>query len=706
MSRRRPAPGRKSNHPAQESVGRLKHIQQGRFVWWLLGGVLVAAVVFAYQPAWNAGYIWDDDMYVTKNPLLTAADGLRRIWFSFDAPSQYFPLTYTTFRLEHALWGFNPAGYHWVNILLHATNALLLWRLLHLLGIRGAWFAAGLFALHPVQVESVAWITELKNVLMGFFFLLTLLYWAHFIEAQGRPRRNTYYALALLCFALALFSKSTAVTLPVALLLTLWLKRETISLARCAQIAPFVLMAAGMGVITIWWERYHQGTHGPAFSIGFGERLLVANHAIWFYLSKLIWPAELSFSYERWPVSLREPLNYVWVGLTVIAGFFLWWLRVYARRGWYVAIFFFVATLAPVLGFVMLWTFRYSWVADHYQYLACVGPLALASSMITREGSEFGPVGRAILVIAAVGVLALLSVQTWEQCRIYQDAETLWRATIQTNPKSALAYNSLGVILGEKNAPIEDEMTAYRKALEADPNDPQAHNNLGYALQRLGRFPESLEEYEKSIAADPRYAIAHGNLAMVLLRLGRKSEAVQHLQKVREIEPKNALLEHSLGDILASEGRADEAIQHWKRSIDLGTRDATLSAQVGNLLASRGKLKEALPYLREASELNPADAQMRSNYAAALLLLDRFADAVPYYQEAIRLRPDLEEAHSNLAICFVKMGRFDEAVEEYKRAVELKPNNRDALNQLSLILRHLGRAEEADVYALRAANGH
>ena len=228
---------------------------------WLLGLLLVAATLLAYQPAWQAGFIWDDDEYVTNNPLLTAPDGLKRIWFSLDSPSQYFPLTYTVFRIERSLWGLNPAGYHWVNILLHAANALLVWRLLRRLSVPGAWLAAAIFALHPVQVESVAWVTELKNVLSLFFFLLALLAWVEFVEDRPKPLWR-FYRLALMFCALALFSKTTACTLPAALLLILWLKGKPITRSRLAQIVPFLVLGVGMGLVTVWWERFHQEVRG------------------------------------------------------------------------------------------------------------------------------------------------------------------------------------------------------------------------------------------------------------------------------------------------------------------------------------------------------------------------------------------------------------------------------------------------------------
>src|SRR5213083_494673 len=204
----------------------------------ILALLLVVTAILAYQPAWHGGFIWDDDAYITNNELLTAPDGLRRIWFSLDSPSQYFPLVYSTFRIEHALWGLNPTGYHWVNLLLHAANALLVWRVLARLNVPGAWLAAAIFALHPVQVESVAWITERKNVLMGFFFLLTLLAWTAFVdERTKRPWR--FYGLALILYVLALSAKTTACTLPAALLLILWLQKKSINWERILQIAPF-----------------------------------------------------------------------------------------------------------------------------------------------------------------------------------------------------------------------------------------------------------------------------------------------------------------------------------------------------------------------------------------------------------------------------------------------------------------------------------
>src|SRR5436853_728083 len=417
-----------------EIAGRLFSSRRGVFMFAI---VLAAVTIFAYWPAWNGGLLWDDDVYITNNELLTAPDGLRRIWFSLDSPSQYFPLVYTTFRIEHAVWGLDPTGYHWVNLLLHIANALLVWLVLARLSVPGAWLAGAIFALHPVQVESVAWITERKNVLMGFFFLLTLLAWFRFID-EGTKHRWSFYGLALILYGLALSAKSTACTLPVALLLILWLRKKPINRERIVQIVPFLLLGLGMAMLAIWWERYHQGTRGALFAIGPIERVLIASRAVWFYLGKLIWPSSLTFIYPRWTISSASLLSYAWLlaGGGIVG--LIYFVRRYTGRSVEVAAVFFVATLSPVLGFIMLYTFRYTFVADHYQYLACIGPIALVSAGLVKltESERLGPrflASFSILILGALGIL------TWRQSDSYRDIETLWRTTIDRNPDCWMA---------------------------------------------------------------------------------------------------------------------------------------------------------------------------------------------------------------------------------------------------------------------------
>ncbi|HEX4640751.1 MAG TPA: tetratricopeptide repeat protein [Chthoniobacterales bacterium] len=539
---------------------------------WIWALLLVVATVAAYQPAWRAGFIWDDDVYVTANRLLTAPDGLQQIWFSLESPSQYFPLVYTTFRLEHALWGLNAAGYHWVNILLHAANALLLWQLLRWLRVPGAWFAAALFALHPVQVESVAWITERKNVLMGFFFLLALLCWTAFCDPRSHNKWR-WYALAIGCYALALFSKTTACTLPAALLLILWLKHEPIIWRRIAQVVPFVVLGIAMGLVTIWWERYHQGTQGMLFAIGVPERFLIAGRAFWFYLGKLIWPAHLSFSYPHWEISATHPADYIWLAAIAALAVAIYFGRRWVGRSAEVALLFFGTTLGPVLGFIMLYTFRYSFVADHYQYLASIGPLALVAAGTTTAFNFLRREQRFLQPAICGAILLLLGIRTWQQGGVYSNHETLWRAVLAENSGSWMAHNNLGIVLAQSGW-LDEAVEHYHKALELNPGYAEAYYNLANALLRAQRVDEAIALYKKALELEPRMSTAHGNLGAIFQRRGELDEAIAHFEKAVEIDNGNAAYHALLADALRRAGREEEAQFHLRKAAELDPRYA------------------------------------------------------------------------------------------------------------------------------------
>jgi tetratricopeptide (TPR) repeat protein len=533
---------------------------------WLLGLLLVAATLLAYQPAWQAGFIWDDDEYVTDNPLLTAPDGLRRIWFSLDSPSQYFPLTYTVFRIERSLWGLDSAGYHWVNILLHAANALLVWRLLRRLSVPGAWLAAAIFALHPVQVESVAWVTELKNVLSLFFFLLAVLAWVEFVEDRPKPWWR-FYGLALMSCALALFSKTTACTLPAALLLILWLKGKPITRYRLVQIVPFIGLGAGMGLVTVWWERFHQEVRENFLGLGLLDRLLVASHAVWFYAGKLIWPANLTFMYPHWTIHPADPLAYGWLLACAGACAAIYFTRRFFGRSVETAALFYVATLSPLLGFIMLYTFYYSFVADHYQYVACIGPIALAAAGMT---AALGWLEKRNLFLkpAFVGtVLLLLGLLTWRQSLMYADAETLWRTTISRNPDAWMAYDNLGIILSRKGE-VDGAMALFQKTLAIRPDDALARNNLGLVLCQKGRMDDGIIEFQKALSILPNNAVFRNNLGKAFLAKGRQREAMIQFQKVLENNPLNPKANYYVGIVLFQMGRVDEAMARFQKALE------------------------------------------------------------------------------------------------------------------------------------------
>jgi len=537
--------------------------------WLGAAATLAAWTIFAYWPAWHGGFIWDDDRYITHNYLLIAPDGLRRIWFSLDAPSQYFPLAYTVLLIERSLWDLNPVGYHWVNILLHLGNALLVWCVLARLKVPGAWLAAAIFALHPVQVESVGWISELKNVLMGFFFLLTLLTWIEYVDATHKHRRILYVA-ALVFYLLALSAKATACTLPAALLLVLWLKQRPIGRRALLEIIPFVVLALGIGLVAVWWEKYHQGTR-MLVSLGPVERLLIASRAIWFYLGKIFWPAKLTFIYPQWRIDPTNPIAYLWPIALAVAVVLIFYGRRFFGRSVEVAALFFVMTLGPLLGFVMLYTFRYTFVADHYQYLASIGPIALASAGLVTLSRSSRTLQRLVGGTSCT-ILIGLGLLTWQQSATYRDAETLWRTTIATNPGCWMAYNNLGVVQFEKGN-VEDAIEKYQQSLGLHPDYPEAHYNLGSALLQKGYADEAIRQCEEALKIQPNEPDAHIVLGNAFMAKQDVDRAIAHYEQALTLRPEDSNAHYNLGIALQEKGETDRAAREYEKARQYEPRD-------------------------------------------------------------------------------------------------------------------------------------
>jgi tetratricopeptide (TPR) repeat protein len=510
-----------------------------RLAVWAGAIALVAGCFTAYIPAMQAGFIWDDDLYVTDNPLLTAPDGLYRIWFSTDAPSQYFPLTYTSFWVEKRLWDLNPAGYHFVNVVIHCLNALLLWLILKKLSIPWPWLASAIFALHPVQVESVAWITERKNILMLFFSLLSVLCWVKFVfDNQNTRRTILLYAGSLLFCALALFSKATACVLPAALLLILWFKHSPITAKRWLQVAPFIAMGIGIGLLVMWWERHNQGTGFVNFGLSPVQKSLIAGKGLWFYLGKLIWPANLMFSYPRWHIDATDIWQYIWPASFILMASAAWLLKKRTGRGIFAALLFFSACLFPTLGFFPLYTFVYTFVADHYQYAACIGPIAVLAAGSGYLFCRLDFNGKVILLSAAGALLVTLGILTWRQCRIYTSPDTLWADTLNKNPDSWLAHGQIGESLFKQGkldeALIQLELASYLKKIH-----PMAYSDVYFQKALIftakGKLADAVKQYKLSLEVDEKSALVHYLFADVLVKQGKVEEAIVQYRRGLEI---------------------------------------------------------------------------------------------------------------------------------------------------------------------------
>jgi tetratricopeptide (TPR) repeat protein len=572
----------------------------------LLITLLAGLLVLVYWPAISGSFIWDDDVYVTNNPLLTSPHGWQDIWFSAEHQSQFFPLVFTTLRLEHALWGLNPFGYHLVNVLLHAANAVLVWLLLRKMSVPGAWIAAALFAFHPVQAESVAWVTELKNTQSTLFYLLAVLMWMNFLRAE--PSNGwKYYSLTILLYVLALLSKTTACTLPAVLLLVPWMQGERIGWRRIVQVVPFMFLGIAAGLVSIWWEQ-HLGNYQQDVGQGLSlvQRALVAAHALWFYAGKLVYPVNLTFSYPHWQMDARNPLNYIWLAGCLAATLVLWFWRKAIGRRVIGAVIFFVAALSPLLGFIPLFTFKYSYVADHYQYVASIGLLALAAAGLQRIPRVFS-----LIVLLTLGVL------TWNQAHIYQDQTALWKDTLTKNPTSWMADDNLGTIFrGEGD--FGKAIDYYREAIRLNPDFAQAHYNLGIVLFKTGEASEAMDEFQKAIELDPEDALAFYNYATALDQSGQAIEAIKQYENAIRRKPDLISARINLGILFGRLGKLDEALAQFQEVVRLDPDNAGAHNNLGAILRAKGRLDDAIEQFRDAVRLNADFALARTNLNAAL----------------------------------------------------------------------------------------
>jgi tetratricopeptide (TPR) repeat protein len=491
----------------------------------------------AYWPATGCGFIWDDDDYVEQNLLLRSTEGLGQIWLDVGATPQYYPLVHTSYWLEYRLWEDDPRGYHVVNMLLHALAAVLLWRVLKVLDVPGAWLAAAVFALHPVHVESVAWITERKNVLSGVFYLASALLYLRLTLRTGEERPSRWlYAGALALFVCALLSKTVTCSLPAALLLVLWWKRGRLGWQDVRLLAPFFALGVAFGLLTIWMEVHRVGAQGTTWDLTFIDRCLIAGRALGFYAGKLIWPWPLMFVYPRWQIDAGAWWQYLFPIATAGVVIALWLTRNRLGRGPLVAVLLFAGTLVPALGFFDVYPMRYSFVADHFQYLAGLGLIALGAAGLATAGRRCGDLGLVSAGIAAGVLLITLGTVTWRYTHAFHDAETLWRDTLAKNDGAWIAHNNLGMILQSGGHP-DEAFHHFSRAVAINPDHAEAQNNLGGSLGLQGRTDEAIVCFRRAVDLDPGLARAHANLGSALLIQGRPDEAMIHLRSAERLNP-------------------------------------------------------------------------------------------------------------------------------------------------------------------------
>jgi len=604
------------------------------------GLLLAAAVVASFWPSLSNGYIWDDDFYIWNNLALDTVGGLAAIWLDPRATPQYYPLVHTTYWLEHRLWGDHPAGYHAVNLLLHAASSLLLWRVLQRLRVPGALFAAFLFAVHPVGVESVAWATERKNTLSLACGLAATLAWLEFLErrdaAVGRAGRA--YAAALAMFVCALLSKTVTVTLIGALPVITWWNRGRLDRRDLWPLVPFLVVGLPLAYATVWLEKHHVGASGTEWHLVPAERLLVAGRAIVFYAGKVLWPEPLVFFYPRW--QLDATAAWQWLFPLAVAGALAGLAVVAARaggrlgRGPLAVGLLFCGLLFPALGFFDVYPFRYSFVADHFQYHALPAAAAGIAAAVTLACDRLAIGGKARFLLAGL-VVAVLGLMTFRYTQVFANEETLYRAVLAKNPTAWPARNNLGRFLTDAGR-LDEAERVYGELLARDdlppwPRDRASfHHNFGNLLGLQGRLTDAEPEYRAAIAIDPTYPKPRNNLAKLLADGGRRKESIAayeallalplpaaargqylvNLATVRAeelawpaverlcreavlLDPRQAAAHEWLGIAVLRQGRVKEAVSHFERALDTAADPGARARATANLTAARQAARRA-----------------------------------------------------------------------------------------------------------------
>ncbi len=607
--------------------------------------IIVTVCLLLYMPAIRGGFVWDDDAMLTNNIVLEK-NGLYRSWFTTEQ-SNYWPITWTSYWLQHKVWGLNPTGYHVINVLIHSACTLLIWYILMQLKIPCAWLAALIFAVHPVNVESVAWISQIKTILSMLFFLAALLCYLRFDEF-GQPGM---YWLAIGSFVLGVLSKGSIIALPLVLLMCAWWLRGIISRRDLLRSAPFFAVSGVMSCVEIWFQYKCAIGKAVVRTDSFFARLAGAGQAVWFYIYKALLPINLSFVYPRWNIDAKSWFSYMPDAALLILLGLCWWYRRRGGRPLLFMLLYCVVMLLPILGFFNIFFMMYSLVADHYQYVSIIGVIALFVATGYHIAARLGKPGVAVGRILVLFVLATFGMLTWHQCHIYKDAETLWRDTLSKNSSAWIAHNNLGVILLPQGK-IDEAIGHYRLVIQATPNDAEAHNNMGRAFELQGRLDDAVSYYLRALEIKPDHAEAHSNLGNVLLQQGKIDQAISHQRQALQLRPNSAEMHNNLGNALQLQGRFDEAISHYRYALQIKPNYADAYNNIGCTFFRQGKVDEA----------------------------------ISHYRQALELKPDFAEAHCNLGIALESRGKFNEAISHYRQALQIEQNHARANQALKALL--------------------
>lgn len=643
---------------------------------------IIFLALFTYHNAiLNGNFIWDDDDYITENPVLRSVKGLYDIWLSPFSLPQYYPAVHTSFWIEYRLWGLNPGRFILTNILLHSLSAFILWRILSLLEIKSAWFAAIIFTIHPVCVESVAWITERKNTLGTFFYLLSAYY---YIKYDFKIRPGKYYFLfSFLFYLMALFSKTVMGTLPAALLLIKWWKAQKIKLYDFIKLLPFFIIGIGAGIVTIYIEKYHVGASGPDWDLSFLQRFIIAGKALWFYIAKLLFPINLCFIYPRWNINPEKDYFLYIYPLSILSILFLTFiLQKKISKAPFTAIAYFTGTVFPALGFFDVYPMRYTFVADHYVYPACIGIIVLFSSLISEFCFRIKNILKEESVVTFIQsmIITVLFFLSYKRTEVYTDIKILWEDTINKNLTCWMAYNNLGLYFSSKQK-YQEALKYLLISISLRPSS-QIYSNIASIYSKIGEHNKAIEYCKLAIDLDPDSEQAYYNMAISLNELNKKEDALKMYYKTITIKPNFPQAHNNLASLLREKGFYDLALKHYKIAVELYPEYSAAYCNLSSLLAEKGKLSMATDYALKALKLEPSNPVFLNNYSYILLLSSNFREAEQYAQLAIKLNPYFIEFHKNLIYSLFYQKKFNKALEATYNAFKYFPYSTELIQSL------------------------
>jgi len=667
------------------------------------GLLLLVATFVSHWQAIGGGFIWDDDAHITRLDL-RGVEGLWAIWTKLGATQQYYPLVHSFFWFEHLFWGDSALYYHITNILLHTLVALLVVLVVKELGIRGAWVAGFIFALHPVHVESVAWITEQKNTISAIFYLMAALYYIKF----DKDRNYRVYILSSALFICALLSKTVTATLPAALLVIFWWQKGKISFKKdILFLLPWLVLGVAGGCFTAWVERVLIGAQGADYQSAVIltplTRVLLAGHVIWFYFLKLVWPTNLIFIYEHWTINSNNFSDYIYtIGVVIVLLLFTRYslssrFKIYGdsfNRAPLAAMLFFCGTLFPVLGFANVYPFMFSYVADHFQYIASLGVIVPLSSLLIILFDNLSIDNKAIWSAVAGVALGLLGVLSWNQCQMYKDGETLYRRTIDKNPSCWMAHNNLGAILMGRGL-IAEAQEQFQKALDIRPRYPDARSNMCSVLIRMGKPQEAIAHGYEAVRLRPLSPENENNLAISLAEVGRKEEAVTHYLSAIKLRANYPEVWNNLGNAYLALNKYNESSQCYQNSIKYDVNFADGYSNYGILLVKIGHLKEGIDYQEHAVRLNINNARYHQGLGSAYLAAGRTNEAIVQFQNSLQLDGNNSEVWFNLGNAYASINNFKEAEIPYLNSLKLNSSSIGVENNLASIYFKLGRFTDA-----------